>query len=461
MEASALDPVLLARIQFALTIGFHFIFPAISMGLALLILFIETARWRTGKDLYRRMSDFWLKIFAITFAVGVATGITMEFQFGTNWASYSRFVGDIFGAPLAAEGVFAFFLESGFLGLLLLGRDRISSFLRWFAAAMVWLGTMLSAWWILVANSWMQTPAGYEVADGRAVLTDFGAAVFNPSTLQRFSHTVTSSWVAASFLMVGIAAWYYLKGRESDVARASMKLGIVVGLVAVFAVMISGDSHAKQVARTQEAKFAAMEGLYSTKEGAELVLFSLPPTQDGRREAPELVITNLTSFLAFGNFQAPVKGLDAFPPEEWPPVAATFLSFHNMVIIGNVMLLQLLFGAYLLWRDRISVSRKWLTIMLFSIPLPHVAIQLGWIAAEVGRQPWIVYGLMKTDDAVSKVVSAPEILFSIILFSVIYLLLGILWVYLLVKKVRHGPEGDEIGDAPGGPSGLTAVGGEA
>jgi cytochrome d ubiquinol oxidase subunit I len=430
------------------------------MGLALVILFIETARWRTGKDLYRRMSDFWLKIFAITFAMGVATGITMEFQFGTNWASYSRFVGDIFGAPLAAEGVLAFFLESGFLGLLLLGRDRISSFLRWFAAAMVWLGTTLSAWWILVANSWMQTPAGYEVVDGRAVLTDFMAAVFNPSTLQRFTHTLTSSWVCGAFMMMGIAAWYYLRGRESDVAKASMKLGIIFGLISVVAVIFTGDQHAKQVARTQEAKFAAMEGLYSTKEGAELVLFSLPPSQEGRRETPELVITNLTSFLAFGDFQAPVKGLDAFPPEEWPPVAPTFLSFHNMVIIGNVMLLLVLFGAYLLWRGKISASRKWLTMMLLAIPLPHVAIQLGWIAAEVGRQPWIVYGLMKTDQGVSKVVSAPEILFSIILFSAIYLLLGILWIYLLVKKIKQGPEGDEQPETRDA-SGLTQTGSEA
>jgi cytochrome d ubiquinol oxidase subunit I len=456
-----LDAVLLARIQFALTIGFHFLFPPISMGLSLLIVFIETARLRTGNDLYRRMSDFWLKIFAITFAVGVATGITMEFQFGTNWASYSRFVGDIFGAPLAAEGVLAFFLESGFLGLLILGRDRISSFLRWFAATMVWLGTMLSAWWILVANSWMQTPAGFEVVDGRAVLTDFMAAVFNPSTLPRFFHTITSAWVCASFMMIGISAWYYLKGRESDVAKASMKLGIVFALISTLAVMVTGDGHAKQVARTQEAKFAAMEGLYSSKEGAELVLFSLPPSQDGRREAPELVITNLTSFLAFGNFRAPVKGLDAFPKEDWPPVAPTFLAFHNMVIIGNLMLLEVLFGAYLLWRGKLAVSRKWLTIMLFSIPLPHLAIQLGWIAAEVGRQPWIVYGLMRTKDAVSKVVGAPEILFSIILFSLIYLLLGILWIYLLVKKIKQGPEGDERLEGHEAGSGLAPAGSEA
>ncbi|MGK2857499.1 MAG: cytochrome ubiquinol oxidase subunit I, partial [Thermoanaerobaculia bacterium] len=435
----------------------HFLFPPISMGLALLIVLIETKRVRTGNDLYRRMSDFWLKIFAVNFVVGVATGIVMEFQFGTNWASYSRFVGDIFGAPLAAEGVLAFFLESGFLGLLLFGRKKMSSAMRWIAAFMVWLGTVLSAFWILVANSWMQTPAGYTIVGGRAELTDFSAAVFNPSMLQRFTHTLASTWVCGAFVMIGIAAWFLLRGKGGEVARESMKLGVVVGIVSCFLVILTGDQHAKQVARTQEAKFAAMEGLYSTQPGAPLILFSLPPTQEGPREGPELVITNFTSFLAFGNFQAPVKGLNEFPRDEWPPVALTFLSFHNMVILGNLMLLEVLIGGYLLWRGKIESSRRWLQIMLWSIPLPTIAIQLGWAAAEIGRQPWIVYGLMKTRDGISKVVSAGEILFSIILFTLIYILLGMLWLFLLRKEVMHGPEpaeGEATGHEP--PSGLTA-----
>jgi cytochrome d ubiquinol oxidase subunit I len=434
------DVVWLARIQFALTIMFHFLFPPITIGLAFLITLIETARWRTGKDLYRRMSDFWLKIFAVNFAIGVASGIVMEFQFGTNWASYSRFVGDIFGAPLAAEGVFAFFLESGFLGLLLLGRNRISSFVRWFAATMVWLGATLSAFWIIVANSWMQTPTAYHIVNGRAELTDFWAAVFNPSTLPRYFHTVSSAFVCGAFLMMGISAWFFLKGRGGDVARASLKLGTVVGLIGIVLVMGTGDRHAKQVARTQEAKFAAMEGLYSTTSGAPLVLFSLPPTQSGKAQGPELLVTNLTSFLAFGNFQAPVKGLEEFPREDWPPVAMTFLSFHNMVILGNVLLLQALIGCYLIWKKRIETSRRFHAMMFWTIPLPTIAIQLGWMAAEAGRQPWIVYGLMKTKDGVSKVVTAPEILTSIILFSIIYLLLGSVWMYLLRREVQHGPD---------------------
>ncbi|MGA7613917.1 MAG: cytochrome ubiquinol oxidase subunit I [Thermoanaerobaculia bacterium] len=445
-----MDVVWLSRVQFALTVMFHFIFPPITIGLSLLIAFIETARWRTGKDLYRRMSDFWIRIFAVNFVVGVATGIVMEFEFGTNWAGYSRFVGDIFGAPLAAEGVFAFFLESGFLGLLILGRKRISSFVRWFASVMVCAGATLSAFWIIVANSWMQTPAGFRLANGRAELIDFQAAVFNPSTLPRYFHTIASTWVASAFLMIAISAWYFLRNRPSDVARASLKLGVIFALVGVVGVFFTGDRHAKQVAHTQEAKFAAMEGLYSTTEGAPLVLFSLPPGQDGRPEGPELLVTRLTSFLAFGNFRAPVKGLNEFPREQWPPVALTFLSFHNMVILGNLMLLEIFAGLVLLWRGRIERSRRWLWVMVFSVVVPHIAIQLGWMAAEAGRQPWIVYGVMKTVDAASRVVTAPEVLFSIVMFSVIYALLFALWVRLIWKEIAHGPEGVEEPITAGG-----------
>jgi cytochrome d ubiquinol oxidase subunit I len=456
-----LDVVLLARAQFALTIIFHFLFPPITIGLALLIAIIETLRWQTGRELYRRMSDFWLKIFAVNFVVGVASGIVMEFQFGTNWASYSRFVGDIFGAPLAAEGVFAFFLESGFLGLLLFGRKRISSFVRWLAATMVWLGATLSAFWIIVANSWMQTPAGFRIVEGRAELTDFWAAVFNPSTLPRYAHTVASAWVAGSFLMAAISAWYFLRGRRTDVARTSLRLGLIVALVSTVLVFATGDRHAKQVARTQPAKFAAMEGLYSTERGAPLILFALPPSQQGRRDAPELVVTNLTSFLAFGNFQAPVQGLEEFPRDQWPSIPITFLSFHNMVILGNLMLLVALIGGVQLWRGRLERSRGALRAIFWGgLALPTLAIQLGWMAAEMGRQPWIVYGLMKTRDGVSKVVIAPEIATSLVLFGVIYLFLGSVWMFLLRREVLHGPEGEPLPDlevAPGPLAGAAPV----
>ncbi len=435
-----MDVVWLARVQFALTVMFHFLFPPISIGLAFLLAGLETARWRTGRDLYRRLSDFWLKILAINFVVGVASGIVMEFQFGTNWASYSRFVGDIFGAPLAAEGVFAFFLESGFIGLLIFGRKRISSTTRWLASALVALGTALSAFWILVANSWMQTPAGYRLVEGRAELVSFAEAVFNPSTLPRFAHTMASSFACGAFLMTGVAAWHLLKGRDDDAIRSTLRVGAVAAFVTTVLVVFTGDRHAKQVARTQEAKFAAMEGLYSTTHGAPMILFSLPPTQDGMREGPELAVTRLTSFLAFGNFRAPVKGLSEFPREDWPPVAVTFLTFHNMVVVGNLMGLLGLVGTVLVWRGAAERTRWWLRAMLWGAPLPMIAIQLGWAAAEVGRQPWIVAGVLRTRDAVSRVVSAPELVFSIGLFSVVYLLLGGLWVYLMREQLVRGPE---------------------
>jgi cytochrome d ubiquinol oxidase subunit I len=445
------DVIWLARLQFALTIMFLFLFPPITLGLSLLIVMIETARWRTGKDLYTRMSDYWLRLFAVTFAIGVASGIVMEFEFGTNWASYSRFVGDIFGAPLAAEGVFAFFLESGFLGLLLFGRRKISSFVRWLAAVMVWLGSTLSAFWIIVANSWMQTPAGFRVVDGRAELTDFWAAVFNPSTLPRYFHTVTSAWVCGAFMMAGISAWYFLRGRANDVARASLRLSSVVALVAIGLSFATGDHHARQVAHTQPAKFAAMEGLYSTQAGAPLVLFSLPPKQHEKARGPELMVTNLTSFLAFGNFQAPVQGLEEFPRGTWPPVAVTFLSFHNMVIAGNLLLLVAIIAVVQMARGKLEGSRRTQWLLLWSIPLPHIAIQLGWMAAEAGRQPWIVYGLMRTSDGASKVVSAPEIMTSIALFGVIYLLLGAAWLFLLRREVLHGPVATPLDQRPAEP----------
>jgi cytochrome d ubiquinol oxidase subunit I len=364
----------------------------------------------------------------------------MEFQFGTNWAGYSRFVGDIFGAPLAAEVIFAFFLESGFLGLLVFGRRRISSFVRWLAAGMVSLGTALSAFWILVANSWMQTPAGYRLEGGRAVLADFGAAVLNPSAVPRVLHTLSAALCMGAFVMAGVASWYARRGRHPDVTRVCLRLGVVASVVGALLVFLTGDRHARQVAHTQHAKFAAMEGIYSTERGAPLILFSLPPTQKGPTPGPEIMVTNLTSFLAFGNFQAPIEGLKSFPLDEWPPVAPTFLAFHNMVIVANLIALVALAGLFLLFTGRLETARRWQLVMIWSVPLPMIAIQLGWLTAEVGRQPWIVYGVLRTADGVSKSVGAPEILFSIVLFSVVYLALGALWLFLVLREIARGPE---------------------
>ena len=441
------DVVLLARIQFAMTVMFHFIFPAITIGLALLVAIAETVRHRTRDEAWDRLAVFWTKLFALTFVVGVATGIVMEFQFGTNWSAYSTFVGDIFGAPLAAEGVLAFFLESGFLGLLLFGRRRISSRLRAFAAWMVALGSTMSGFWIIVANSWMQTPAGYEIQGDKAFLTDFWAAVFNPSTLPRFAHVISSSWVTAAFFMMGISAWFLLKRRHLGVARRSLTLGLTLAIAGSLMMFVTGDQHARQVAETQPAKFAAMQGLYSTTPGAPLIFWALPPSQDPATApaGPEIQVARLLSFLTAGSFQATILGLEAFPEDEWPPIAMTFLGYHNMVLLGTFMLLFAIVGAWLRFRRRIELSRRFLWIAVLAIPIPHLAIQLGWMTAEVGRQPWIVYGLMRTEAGVSTAVGAVEVLLSIVLFAMVYAGLFGLWVYLLRAEVRHGPAPAPVG----------------
>jgi cytochrome d ubiquinol oxidase subunit I len=435
-----MDPVLLARLQFALTIGFHFLFPPITIGLAWLLVIVETLGWRKRDEVYARIGKFFGKILGLTFAVGVATGIVMEFQFGTNWAEYSKFVGDIFGAPLAAEGIFAFFLESGFLGLYLFGRNRVPAGVHWFSSLMVAAGATISAFWIIVANSWQQTPAGFVLRNGRAELTSFAEAVFNPSTMVRFIHTIDAALIAGAFMMAGVSAYLLLQNKETEIAKRSLRLSIIFGLiVSLLEVMPSGHEHARQVARTQPEKFAAIEGLYTSRTGAPIVLFAYPVNKPPELKAP-VEIPGLLSWMAFGDVNAPVKGLDEFPYDEVPPLWLTFVSFHNMVILGIYFILVTGIGTFKLYRGTLWGSKKFLTILIWSIPLPLVACQLGWIAAEVGRQPWIVYRLLKTTDAVSITVSAGEILSSIILFGLVYLLLGAVYVYLLVKKIQHGPE---------------------
>ncbi len=435
-----MDAVLLARIQFALTVGFHFIFPPITIGLAWLLVIVETIGWKKKNEVYQKVGKFFAKLLAITFAVGVATGIVMEFQFGTNWSEYSKFVGDIFGAPLAAEGVFAFFLESGFLGLYLFGRNRVSKSVHWFSGLMVAVGSTISAFWILVANSWQQTPTGFIVQNGRAELTDFWAAVFNPSTMIRFYHTIDAALITGAFFMAGISAYYLLKKKHTVVAKTAMKIAVIFGLiVSVLELFPFGHEHAKQVAHTQPEKFAAIEGLYTTDDSQPLVLFAIPtdtpPELKGTIEIPGLL-----SWLAFGDVDAEIKGLDQFPEDERPPLWLTFVSFHNMVVLGMWFIFIMAVSTWLMWRNKLWDNKIVLKSLLYSIPLPVIACQLGWIAAEVGRQPWIVYKLLKTRDAISVTVPAEEILISLILFTIIYIGLGSLYLFLVAREVKHGPE---------------------
>jgi cytochrome d ubiquinol oxidase subunit I len=439
-KEAPVDALSLARLQFAITAGFHFIFPPISIGLGWLLVIAEWFAWKKDDAEYRAVASLFGKLFAITFAVGVATGIVMEFQFGTNWAAYSKFVGDIFGAPLAAEGVFAFFLESTFLGVYLWGGDRISRGLRWFSVLMVAFGATLSALWIIIANSWQQTPAGYVVRNGRAELTDFWAAAFNPSTLPRYFHTVVAALVVGAFVMAGVAAWHLLRDPGARFARKALRLAVAWGLVvSCLEVMPFGHLHAQQVARTQPAKFAAIEGLYTSQAGAPLILFGVPfsppPQVKGRIEVPGLL-----SWMAFGDTGAHVQGLDQFPPENRPPLWLTFVSFHNMVVLGFWFIALMAWSAWRLYQGKLFEDRRTLRALLWSMPLPIVACQLGWVAAEVGRQPWIVYGLLRTDQAHSATVTAAEIAFSLGLFGLVYLALFALWITLMVKKARVAPE---------------------
>jgi cytochrome d ubiquinol oxidase subunit I len=439
-----MDVLILSRIQFALTVMFHYLFPPLTIGLGGLMVFMEAMYLRTGNLQYEAMTKFWTKIFAVNFAMGVATGIVMEFQFGTNWATYSRYVGDVFGSALAAEGIFAFFLESGFLAVLVFGWDRVSPRMHFFATVMVALGAVFSSIWIVVANSWQQTPAGFHIVGeglmARAEITDFWAMVFNPSSMHRLVHTLIGAYLLAGFFVMSISAFYLLKGRYRDFAGKSFTVALIVAAVMSLAAVVSGDLQGKKVAVTQPAKLAAMEAHFETGTGpAPLHLFGIPDETQQRVKYP-VSIPGLLSFVVHGNFRDPVNGLDRIPREDWPPVALTFYSFHTMVALGLFFILLTLVGAYYRWRGTLFEKRWLLWVFVFAVPLPYIANQAGWVAAEVGRQPWVVYGLLRTSDALSKSVVAGQVLGSIIMFVSIYALLFAVWLFVLDQKIRQGPE---------------------
>jgi cytochrome d ubiquinol oxidase subunit I len=441
-----MDVLTLSRIQFGATIAFHYLYPPLSIGLGVMLVIMEAAWLRTRKPVYHQMARFWTKVFALTFAIGVATGIVMEFEFGTNWATYSRFVGDVFGSALAAEGIFAFFLESGFLAVLLFGWDKVGRRMHFFSTCMVCLGAHFSAVWIVVANSWMQTPAGYHITGegmhARAEVTDFWQVVFNPSMLDRLSHTICGAWQAGAFLVVSVSAWYLLKQKHLEFARASLKAGLTVALIASLLQAVTGHTSAQGVAKHQPAKLAAFEGLYQTSSNAPLTLIGY--VDEKNEKVVGIEVPYLLSFLAHNDFHAKVTGLDAFKPEDRPPVAPSFLFFHGMVAIGFALILVSALG-FLYFRQGRLHERRWLLwILVFSVLGPQLANQLGWFAAEVGRQPWLVYGLMRTPEGLSAVVKANVVLTSLILFTFIYFLLFAVFIYLLNDKIQHGPHEDDL-----------------
>ncbi|HEX2983345.1 MAG TPA: cytochrome ubiquinol oxidase subunit I [Ignavibacteriales bacterium] len=437
---------ILARLQFALTVAFHYIFPPLSIGLGLILVMMEGMYLKTKQHKYEQLTKFWVKVFALIFAVGVASGIVMEFQFGTNWATYSRFVGDVFGSALAAEGIFAFFLESGFLAVLVFGWDKVSAKVHFFATIMVAFGATLSAVWIVVANSWQQTPAGYHIVGeglkARAEITDFWGMVFNPSSMERLSHVISGAWLAGAFLVLSVSAFYLLKNRHVESSKAAIKIGLTLALIASLLQLVTGHQSAVGVSKYQPAKMAAYEAHYDSLAVGDMYLFGW--VNDEKQEVNFGVkIPGMLSFLIYGDSGVPVKGLNSFAPEDRPPVNIVFQTYHLMVAIGMLLILISLISVYLLWRNKLFQTKWMLFVLVFSVLLPQIANQIGWISAEVGRQPWIVYGLLRTSEALSVAVEAGQIVFSIVLFTVIYILLFALFIFLLDQKIKHGPEEEE------------------
>ncbi len=466
------DVVLLSRLQFAVTVFFHFIFVPLTLGLSVLLAIMETIYVRTGNEQYKRMAKFWGKLFLINFALGVVTGITLEFQFGTNWSQYSKYVGDIFGSLLAIEATLAFFLESTFIAVWHFGWDRISKRLHLFSIWAVAVAGNLSAIWIILANGWMQNPVGFEIEGGRAVLANFADVVSNPFAWGQFFHTILASWMLSGFFVLGISAWHLARKNEVDFFNRSYQLAVGFTLVTAIAVAVHGHQHGMTVAKMQPTKMAAMESHWETGTNVPMYLLVIPNEAEQRNSVEMFPIPGLLSFLAFGDFNAEVKGIkdaaredfEAFvartgydaetaPPDAVlsdgrvlkrvitaenavPPVLITFLSFRLMVGLGTLFPL-LAIGAFIL-RKTIGEHKKFVRILVYTIPLPYIAIMAGWTVAEVGRQPWIVHRLMATSQAVSPVLPA-SVMTSLAAFIAVYTLLGVADIYLLRRFARKGP----------------------
>jgi cytochrome bd ubiquinol oxidase subunit I len=431
-----MDVVLLSRLQFATATMFHFLFVPFTLGLSVLVAYMETRYVKTGDETYLRMTKFWGKLFLINFALGVVTGITLEFQFGTNWSRYSAYVGDIFGSILAIEATAAFFLESTLIGVWIFGWKKLSQKAH---ATVMWLvafASTLSAVWILIANAWMQHPVGFTIRNGRAELVDFAAVVFQKYAVVEFIHTVSSAYVLSAFFVMGVSAYHLLKKQHIDFFTRSFRIALGFGIIFTLIVVIMGDRNAVAVADKQPSKLAAMESLWDTQTRAPIYLFSLPDEKHERNKIEIGAIPGMLSFMARHDINAEIRGLKSFPRDERPPVLITSFAFKGMVGLGFYFILATVLG----WikRKRLSESPKYLKLMLLSIPLPYVACELGWMVAEVGRQPWIVYGLMKTSNAVSPI-AVSQVLTTLIGFIVLYGLLGVTGFYLIGKNALKGP----------------------
>lgn len=431
--------VIAARVQFAFTIMFHYLFPILTIGLGVLIGVLKSVEFFGGRTEYGHAARFWARIFAITFGAGVITGIPMEFQFGTNWARFSHFAGPVVGQTLFMEGVFAFFAESSFLGVFLLGEGRVRPVVHWLSALMVGCGAVLSGYFIVATDAWMQHPVGYQIVGGRAELTSLWALLTNPYLRWQYPHVVAGSMVTGSMVMAGVGAYYLLSKRDEDFGRLSVRVGVTAGLLfSLTSLFPTGSFHAERVSRLQPAKTAAMEGLFETQRGAPIAISGMPNT-DAKRLLDPILIPNALSYLLHGTASAPVTGLNDIPPDEQPPVELVFYAYHIMVGLGTIFIALFVLSALALWRGTLFTSKALLWALMFAMPFPYIANEAGWVVAEVGRQPWVVYGLLRTTAATSTNVSGGMTIFTLLGFMGLYLLVGALYTLVFLRIVLQGP----------------------
>lgn len=433
--------IILSRIHFAFTIMFHYIFPQLTMGLALLIVILKTIATRRDDQRYHQAARFWARIFAVNFVMGVVTGIPMEFQFGTNWATFSQLTGGVIGHPVSMEGVFSFFMESAFLGLFLFGEQRLTRWQHWAAAVLVLIGSWLSGFFITMANAWMQHPVAYvRLSDGSFVPTSFWGVLLNPWGLLQYVHTMSGAVITGAFVVAGLGAFYLLHHQHEEHARIFVRVGVIVGLIAtLFQIFPSGDEMGRYMAHHQGSTAAAMEGLFHTEKGAELVVLGQPSPEHQNIQNP-IAFKGVLSFLIYGSFSAEVKGLDAYPRSDWPSnIPLVFFCYHIMAGLGTVFVAVMIVAGWLLRKNKLYRFRWALWMLLLCVPFPYIANTAGWVTAEAGRQPWIVYGLLRTSDGISRVISSGDTWFSLLGFMGLYGLLSILFLFLLQEIIREGP----------------------
>ena len=439
---SAGDPLFWHRLQFAFTIVYHYLFPQLTMGLALLIVVMKAIGLRTRNAAWDDAARFWIRIFGINFAVGVVTGIPMEFQFGTNWARFAATAGSVVGQTLAMEGVFAFFLESSFLGLLVFGEKKLGPRGHFLAALALFAGSWLSGYFIIASNAFMQHPIGHTAGpDGILRLASFWTFVLNPWAIAAYLHTMTAAVVTASFVVAAVGAYYALTGVHVDAARRFLKVGVTAGLISsVLVAFPTGDRHAKLVARHQPAALAAMEGRFESGPMAGITLIGQPNVAERKLDNP-IEVPGILSFLAFGTFHSGVAGLDAFPESDWPDnIELLYYAFHVMAGLGTIFIAIMALSSFLAWRGALTRTRGMLWVLMLAFPFPYIATTAGWMTAELGRQPWVIYGILRTKDAASPTVHAGSALFTLIGFAGLYFVLGLLFLFLVMREIAHGPK---------------------